>query len=671
MLFESKVKSLLGLVENNYWNEVERIRLSNAELLYIFYRNDKEAVINELKKRMKKEGKGLFKDETIERFIAFNYKNPLPKMLNILCNVYSEEPKRKIFLGEKEDKNETKKLVDFYSNSSFNAKMLEAHKLAKLFGSILVMPIIVDEKIKHKILYPFQVSVSTSDIDSQKIIELAILDWRWNERKQEYEKILHIWNEKEYYILDSDLNRINSIIIDGVKKELINPYGRIPVEVLTLFENEIDFWDESWLEVVENIIDLSVINILMSYNSHFLTGGIPVLINYELENLIENDNEIGVRLNDRIITYEKKDSTIRLSPDSIINLRNNIPDQKVDFKYVTPQTNLTELKEFIDWKRKDLLANKGISPNAFNLESVSQSGYAKQMEELETIQLRKQDIPKLRDFENRYFELIKLMAEVNNINDYKFNPESKLIIDFPEVTYPKSNDEIAKEIDTMIKYNIKNPIDFIRDYNTDISLEEAEEIYNKNKEINNESNSISITLPEENNILEYPDLRQDYDYTCGASCLQSVLMYYGFDAVESELVKKLGTTKDWGTEHTDIVRVAQEYNLEVEYGKMTIEQVKNYIDQKIPVILDIQAWSENNVDYSTDWDDGHYIVAIGYDNNGFIVEDPSDIGRQYISFEELNKRWHDIDKNNTQLYNLGIAIIGSPAYTKNKWGEIG
>lgn len=671
MLFESKVKSLLGLVENNYWNEAERIRLSNAELLYTFYRNDKEAVINKLKKRMKKDGNGLFKDKTIERFIAFNYKNPLPKMLNILCNVYSEEPKRKILLGEQENKNETKKLVDFYSQSSFNAKMLEAHKLAKLFGSILLMPIIVDDKIKHKILYPFQISVSTSDIDSQKIIELAILDWRWNERKQEYEKILHIWNEKEYYILDSNLNRINSIVIDGVKKELINPYGRIPVEVLTLFENEIDFWDESWLEVVENIIDLSVINILMSYNSYFLTGGIPVLINYELENLLENDNEIGVRLNDKIIGYEKKDSTIRLSPDSIINLRNNIPDQKVDFKYVTPQTNLTELKEFIDWKRKDLLANKGISPNAFNLERVAQSGYAKQMEELETIQLRKQDIPKLRDFENKYFELIKLIAEVNNLNDYKFNPESKLIIDFPEITYPKSNDEIAKEIDTLIKYNIKNPIDFIKEYNTDITIKEAEEIYNKNKSINNESNSISITLPEENNILEFPDLRQDYDYTCGASCLQSVLMYYGFDAVESELVKKLGTTKDWGTEHTDIVRVAQEYNLEVEYGAMTVEQVKNYIDQKIPVILDIQAWSENNVDYSTDWNDGHYIVAIGYDNNGFIVEDPSDIGRQYISFDELNKRWHDIDKNNTKLYNLGIAIIGSPAYTKNKWGEIG
>jgi len=148
-------------------------------------------------------------------------------------------------------------------------------------------------------------------------------------------------------------------------------------------------------------------------------------------------------------------------------------------------------------------------------------------------------------------------------------------------------------------------------------------------------------------------------------------MYYGIDAVESELVKQLGTTEDWGTEHTDIIRVAQNYDLMVESGEMDIEKIKNYIDQKIPVILDIQAWSEKeNIDYINDWEDGHYVVAIGYDNNGFIIEDPSDFGRQYMTFDELTKRWHDIDKNNTKLYNLGIAIIGSPKYNKNQWREI-
>jgi len=554
--------------------------------------------------------------------------------------------------------------------------MLELHKLAKLYGSILLMPIIVNGKIKHKIIYPFQVAVDTYEYDSQKIKQIAILDAIWNEKTNKDEKIIHVWNEQEYYILDSDLNRVDYAIIDGEKKQLTNPYGRIPIENLTLINDEYDFWDESWLNDIENIIDLSVINIVMSYYSFFFTGGNPVLIDYELENLLENTNDIGVRINNKIIGYQKEAPTLRIAPDSIINLKNNTPDTKADFKYVTPQTNISELKEYFDWKRKLILSNRGISPNAFNLERVAQSGYAKQMEEIETIQLRKNDIPKLRDFENRYFELIKLIAEVQNLDEYKFPKDSKLVIDYPEITFPKSNDEIAKEIETMIKYNIKNPIDFIRENNSDLTPQEAEEIFLKNKEINlslSETKDITLNLtPEENYImLEFPDLRQDYDFTCGASCLQSVLMYYGFDAVESELVKQLGTTEDWGTEHTDIIRVAQNYDLVVESGEMDFEKIKNYINQKIPVILDIQAWSEKeNIDYSNDWEDGHYIVAIGYDDNGFIIEDPSDFGRQYMTFEELTKRWHDIDKNNKKLYNLGIAIIGSPKYNKNQWREI-
>jgi|GEM_PF-728231 len=674
-MFESKVKSLLNLVETNYWNEVERIRINNAEILYNFYRNNTSFIVEMLKNRMTKKGKGLFKKETIEKFVTYNFINPLPKILNLLCNIYSEEPTRKIYTNDILNEIETNKMTAYINNTFFNTKMLELHKLAKLFGSILLMPIIVDGKIKHKILYPFQVAIETYEYDAQKIKQIGILDYIWNEENKTEERIIHVWNQNEYYILDSDLNKINYAYIGGEKKELSNPYGRIPIENLTLITDEYDFWDESWLNDIENIIDLGVINIVMSYYSFFFTGGNPVLIDYELENLIDTSKEIGIRINDKIIGYKKEAPTLRIAPDSIINLKNNTPDTKADFKYVTPQTNISELKEYFDWKRKLILSNRGISPNAFNLERIAQSGYAKQMEETETIQLRKQDISKLRDFENRYFELIKLIAEVQNLDEYKFPKDSKLVIDYPEITFPKSNDEIAKEIETMIKYNIKNPIDFIREYNPDLTIKEAEEIYNKNKEINAMQETKDITLnltPEENYImLEFPDLRQDYDFTCGASCLQSVLMYYGFDAVESELVQKLGATADWGTEHTDIIRVAKEYGLEVESGEFSIEQVKNYIEQKIPVILDIQAWSEkSNIDYSLDYDDGHYIVAIGYDDNGFIIEDPSDFGRQYMTFEELQKRWHDIDKNNNKLNNLGIAIIGSPKYTKNQWREI-
>lgn len=162
-------------------------------------------------------------------------------------------------------------------------------------------------------------------------------------------------------------------------------------------------------------------------------------------------------------------------------------------------------------------------------------------------------------------------------------------------------------------------------------------------------------------IIEFPDLRQMTTYSCGASALQSVLFYYGIDTKELELSKKLKTTPDWGTEHTEIEKIAIEYGLKVEMKeKMTIEDLKKFIDNKIPVILAIQAWQDRKINYENDYDDGHYVVAIGYDDKKIIFEDPSTIGRGFLTYEELEKRWHDITKKNKKLEHFGMAIWGKP-----------
>ncbi len=46
----------------------------------------------------------------------------------------------------------------------------------------------------------------------------------------------------------------------------------------------------------------------------------------------------------------------------------------------------------------------------------------------------------------------------------------------------------------------------------------------------------------------------------------------------------------------------------------------------------------------SDWKDGHYVVAIGYDKERIYLEDPSTILRSYISYQDLEERWHDTDK---------------------------
>ena len=44
-------------------------------------------------------------------------------------------------------------------------------------------------------------------------------------------------------------------------------------------------------------------------------------------------------------------------------------------------------------------------------------------------------------------------------------------------------------------------------------------------------------------ILMFPELRQAYEYDCGANATQSVLDYYGIDKKESEIIKIAETTR--------------------------------------------------------------------------------------------------------------------------------
>ncbi|MBU1179589.1 C39 family peptidase [Patescibacteria group bacterium] len=162
-------------------------------------------------------------------------------------------------------------------------------------------------------------------------------------------------------------------------------------------------------------------------------------------------------------------------------------------------------------------------------------------------------------------------------------------------------------------------------------------------------------------ILEFPELRQAYNYDCGASAIQSVLVYYGIDEEEDVIMKKAGTTKRAGTPIKRMIKTLNSYGLKCKAGPMTTEQVKKFIDKGHPVILDVQAWNEKKkIDWASDWADGHYVVAIGYDSKKIYFEDPATISRAFLTYKELEKRWHDKDTDGKKYANYGIAVYGKP-----------
>ena len=173
-------------------------------------------------------------------------------------------------------------------------------------------------------------------------------------------------------------------------------------------------------------------------------------------------------------------------------------------------------------------------------------------------------------------------------------------------------------------------------------------------------------------LLDFPELRQVSNYSCGSNAMQSILGYYGTDIREDELIEKLHTNKEEGTEVKDMTRVAKEFGLKTKPIK-TVEDLQAAIKDGMPVLLTIQAWEdEENTDWENTWDAGHYVVAIGYNDKEIIFEDPSSENRTYLTFDELDKRWHDLDADGSKLEHWGLAVYGKePKYNSEELVHMG
>ncbi len=172
--------------------------------------------------------------------------------------------------------------------------------------------------------------------------------------------------------------------------------------------------------------------------------------------------------------------------------------------------------------------------------------------------------------------------------------------------------------------------------------------------------SIRVSVSAPPNLIRLPTVRQATPYTCGVSALHAVLGYYGEDIRDDKLAQTLKTKPASGTDYHNILRLAANHGYRVQkYTEMSLDKLKRLIDHGKPTILVIQAWASKPVDWANDWDDGHYVVAIGYDQDDIYFMDPSTLGNYtYIPVAEFLDRWHDMDQHGRELIHFGIVIDG-------------
>ena len=162
-------------------------------------------------------------------------------------------------------------------------------------------------------------------------------------------------------------------------------------------------------------------------------------------------------------------------------------------------------------------------------------------------------------------------------------------------------------------------------------------------------------------LLDFPELRQIYNYDCGACALASVLAYYGIDVREDTIMQIAGTDDD-GTPMNGVRTVVYYYGLQ-SFVVHSIDDIKHNLDCGRPVILALQAYKESEQPYNKCWDDGHYVVAIGYQDDRIYFEDPSSYKRTWLTFTELRDRWHDLE-GGAMIRNWGLTVWGIPQYKR-------
>ncbi len=134
---------------------------------------------------------------------------------------------------------------------------------------------------------------------------------------------------------------------------------------------------------------------------------------------------------------------------------------------------------------------------------------------------------------------------------------------------------------------------------------------------------------------------QETENMCGPASLKMILDYYGIQKSEEELAKICRTTHELGTSNEDLKKAAESFGFKVEMKDYsTFEDIKRWLDKKVPVIVD--WFTRGKADYDdSDIADGHYSIVVGLDDEKIYIQDP-ELGKiREIKRDDFMVVWFD------------------------------
>jgi predicted double-glycine peptidase len=147
---------------------------------------------------------------------------------------------------------------------------------------------------------------------------------------------------------------------------------------------------------------------------------------------------------------------------------------------------------------------------------------------------------------------------------------------------------------------------------------------------------------------------------CGPASIAMILNYYGLNVTTDQVFAKTGA--DGG-----LISIAKMQNAIINLGyesefkkNISVDDLKNYINQDIPVIALVHYGSLNSTQ-DKNFKGGHFFDVVGYRDDGYFVNDPNfkgslrqDGDHHFFTKSEFEKAWKDCSLDNNPINSVLI-----------------
>lgn len=457
----------INLVIEEYNQFKERLKY-NFELFDIYEGNLLKYILDDVKKQV-----SIKSFESMQhRIVPINF---LKKLIDKLSQIYNQEPKRSLVIPSESDE----KLFEIYKRLlSIDVEMSLANEIFNLEKYVMIEPYVDDGAPALRVMQPDKFFVmSTDPANPTKVTHYIKIMGKTKDAC-----LLHVYTDSEFLIIDSNgaiqqeqMNAMNNQ--DGV-----NFIGKIPAAYIARSKFDIVPRPDTDLLKMTKIMPIlfSDLNEVIFWQSFGIIYGIDL----GAENLTMAPNAFW---------------SFKTDPNS---------QTKPSVGTIKPEADINNVMSFIMFQLNTWLNTRGIKSFAVadGKADISASGLSKMVDELDTSEDRKKQIPFFKkgesDLWNLIFNYMHPYWVKNNLIPIKemFTPKQQAVVEFKEQLGIIDPMQVLNEIEKEVKLGLITRKKALMKKNPSMSEQEAEEYL---KEIDEES-TVDV-FEDESNVDENKD----------------------------------------------------------------------------------------------------------------------------------------------------------------------